>query len=159
MSTDLTKKEIHLIKLDIDGTSTNSDFSTLNQKLKKVLQEIKKQGHIICFTTGRNYLSALPFYKEVGLDTFLVTYNGGFINNPSKDGTKETVRNPISNQTVKEILAEPIIKENLHNVLIDKTDLSTISTSNDIYYEEIFFNGNPYTKGEDILSLLGDEDA
>jgi len=28
-------EEIHLIKLDIDGTSTNPDFSTLNQKLKK----------------------------------------------------------------------------------------------------------------------------
>src|SRR2546430_5765793 len=64
--------ERHLIKLDIDGTSTNPDFSTLNQKLKKVLQKLKEQGHKICFTTGRNYLSALPFYKEVGLDTFLV---------------------------------------------------------------------------------------
>jgi Cof subfamily protein (haloacid dehalogenase superfamily) len=159
MSTEATKKEIHLIKLDIDGTITNSDFSTLNQKLKKILQEIKKQGHKICFTTGRNYLSALPFYKEVGLDTFLVTYNGGFINNPSKNDAKETVHNPIANQTIRNILAEPIIKQNLHNVLIDKTDLATISTSNDIYYEEIFFNGNPYTKGDDILKLLGKEDA
>src|SRR3954471_4529876 len=152
-------KEIHLIKLDIDGTSTNSDFSTLNQKLKKVLQEIKKQGHKICFTTGRNYLSALPFYKEVGLDTFLVTYNGAFINNPSKNNAEELVLNPIANKTVKDILDEPIIKRNLCNVLIDKIDRTTISTSDDIYYEEIFFNGNPYTKGRDILKLLGGQDA
>jgi HAD superfamily hydrolase (TIGR01484 family) len=159
MSTEATKREIHLIKLDIDGTSTNSDFSTLNQNLKKVLQEIKKQGHKICFTTGRNYLSALPFYKEVGLDTFLVTYNGGYINNPSRIDSKETVHNPISNQTIRDILNEPIIKQNLHNVLVDKTNLKTISTSDDIYYEEIFFNGNPYTKDENILNLLGNEDA
>jgi len=159
MSTEITKKEIHLIKLDIDGTSTNPDFSTLNQKLKKVLQKLKEQGHKICFTTGRNYLSALPFYQEVGLDTFLVTYNGAYINNPSKNNAEELVLNPIANQTVKDILNEPIIKQNLHNALIDKIDRKTISTSDDIYYEEIFFNGNPYTKGENILQLLGEQDA
>ncbi|CAG8595650.1 4661_t:CDS:2 [Paraglomus brasilianum] len=159
MSTEITKKEIHLIKLDIDGTSTNPDFSTLNQKLKKVLQKLKERGHKICFTTGRNYLSALPFYQEVGLDTFLVTYNGAYINNPSKNNAEELVLNPIANQTVKDILNEPIIKQNLHNALIDKIDRKTISTSDDIYYEEIFFNGNPYTKGENILQLLGEQDA
>jgi len=159
MSTEIINKERHLIKLDIDGTSTNPDFSTLNQKLKKVLQKLKEQGHKICFTTGRNYLSALPFYQEVGLDTFLVTYNGAYINNPSKNNAEELVLNPIANQTVKDILNEPIIKQNLHNALIDKIDRKTISTSDDIYYEEIFFNGNPYTKGENILQLLGEQDA
>jgi hydroxymethylpyrimidine pyrophosphatase-like HAD family hydrolase len=48
-------KEIHLIKLDIDGTSTDASFSKLNKKLNKVLQKLKEQGHKICFTTGRNY--------------------------------------------------------------------------------------------------------
>src|SRR2546429_10028358 len=115
MSIKLTKnKEIHLIKLDIDGTSTNPDFSTMNEKLKVVLQKLKEQGHKICFTTGRNYLSALPFYKEVGLDTFLVTYNGAYINNPSDQSNKEAVvLNPIKNEIVKDILNEPIIKKNL----------------------------------------------
>src|SRR3954453_8966219 len=109
---------IHLIKLDIDGTSTNADFSTLNQNLKAVLQKLKEQGHKICFTTGRNYLSALPFYKEVGLDTFLVTYNGAYINNPSdKDNKEVVVLNVIKNEIVKKILNEPIIKENIKNVL------------------------------------------
>src|SRR6185503_13599307 len=149
MSTEITKREIHLIKLDIDGTSTNPDFSTLNQKLKTVLQKLKKQGHKICFTTGRNYLSALPFYQEVGLDTFLVTYNGAYINNPSgKKNAEECVLNPMANSVIKNILNEPIIKQNLCNVLIDKVDRTTISTSDDIYYQEIFFNGNPYTKGD-----------
>ena len=161
MNIELTKnKEIHLIKLDIDGTSTNADFSTLNENLNKVLQKLKEQGHKICFTTGRNYLSALPFYKEVGLDTYLVTYNGAYINNPSDQNNQEAaVLNPIKNKTVKDILNEPIIKKNLRNVLIDRVDLKTISTSDDIYYQEIFFNGNPYEKKEDILQLLGEKDA
>ncbi|CAG8555041.1 2669_t:CDS:2, partial [Ambispora gerdemannii] len=151
-------KEKHLIKLDIDGTSTNPDFSTLNQKLKVTLQKLVKQGHKICFTTGRNYLSALPFYQEVGLDTFLVTYNGAYINNPSEKAQEQIVVNPMANEVIKSILAEPIIKQNLCNVMIDKIDRTTISTSDDIYYQEIFFNGNPYTKG-DIWQLLGGKDA
>ncbi|CAI2186650.1 10103_t:CDS:2 [Funneliformis geosporum] len=170
MSIEITKKkEKHLIKLDIDGTSTNPDFSTLNQKLKMVLQKLKAQGHKICFTTGRNYLSALSFYREVGLDTFLVTYNGAFINNPSDQNNKEVVVfHPIKNEIVKDILNEPMIKRNLCNVLIDhvnglkknsEIDLKTISTSDDIYYREIFFNNNPFAKGENILQLLGEKDA
>src|SRR5215216_5150761 len=110
-------QEKHLIKLDIDGTSTNPDFTTLNQKLKKVLQKLIKQGHKICFTTGRNYLSALPFYQEVGLDTFLVTYNGAYINNPAdKKNAGECVLNPMANTVVKNILTESIIKQNLCHV-------------------------------------------
>src|SRR3954466_8522486 len=109
-------KETHLIKLDIDGTSTNPDFSTLNEDLNIVLQKLKEQGHKICFTTGRNYLSALPFYKKVELDTFLVTYNGAFINNPSDKNNKEIVAfHTIKNNIVRGILNEPVIKKNICN--------------------------------------------
>ena len=153
------KNTPHLILLDIDGTSTNPDFATLNPRLKKVLQElITKKNHLVCFLTGRNWLSALYFWKKAGLNTFLVAYNGAYIGHPVKKNEEVVVLNPISNQVVKGILNEPIIKKNLRNVLIDKIDRTTISTSDDIYYQEIFFNGNPYTKGN-ISKLLGDKDA
>lgn len=154
-------KEIHLIKLDIDGTSTDETFSKLNKNLNKVLQELKKQGHKICFTTGRNYWSALPFYDEVGLDTFLVTYNGGYINNPSEQDDRKVVMNQISNQVVRDILAEPLVKQNLLNILVDDTDKRIISTSDDIYYQEIFFNGNVCDKADisNFLEKLGKKDA
>src|SRR5205085_6247309 len=93
-----------------------------------------------------------------GLNTFLVAYNGAYIGHPAKKNEEVVVLNPISNQVVKSILNEPIIKKNLRNVLIDKIDHTTISTSDDIYYQEIFFNGNPYTKG-DIWQLFGEKDA
>src|SRR3954449_9917301 len=109
-------KETHLIKLDIDGTSTDATFSKLNKNLNKVLQKLKERGHKICFTTGRNYLSALPFYKEVGLDTFLVTYNGAFINNPSDQDNKEIVAfHTIKNNIIRDILNESAIKKNICN--------------------------------------------
>jgi Cof subfamily protein (haloacid dehalogenase superfamily) len=146
-------KKTYLIKLDIDGTSTDASFSKLNENLNKVLQKLKEQGHKICFTTGRNYWSALPFYDKVGLDTFLVTYNGAYINNPSEQDDKKVVMNRISNQVVRDILAEPLVKQNLLNILVDDDNKRIISTSDDIYYQEIFFNANPYTK-VDISNLL-----
>jgi hydroxymethylpyrimidine pyrophosphatase-like HAD family hydrolase len=139
----MSKYQQHLIVVDLDGTLLNKDFSTLNQENKKVLQELQKKGHKICIATGRNYLSALPFYKEIGLDTFLITYNGAYINNPLKTEIP-SITIPISNLTIRDILSEDVIKENLLNVMVDSTDKQSISSSNDIYYQEIFFNNNPY---------------
>ncbi|CAG8679374.1 34794_t:CDS:10, partial [Racocetra persica] len=142
--------------------NTNPDFATLNPKLKKILHKLQAQGHKIVFTTGRNYLSALPFYHQVKLDTFLVTYNGAFINNPTEncpEKEKVVIVNPIANQVVKDILNEPTIKRNCRNILIDKVTRETLCTSEDIYYQQVFFNANPYTHGENILQLLGEKDA
>ena len=150
--------EQHLIIVDLDGTILNNDFSTLNQRNKKVLQELQKQGHKICIATGRNYLSARPFYQEIGLNSFLITYNGAYINNPSEKNQEKIVVNPIANSIVRSILNEKIIKENLLSVLADRIDQTTISTSDDIYYQEVFFNKNTYLKG-DVLKHLGDKDC
>src|SRR2546421_1152918 len=130
MNTKITNKEKHLILLDIDGTSTNPDFATLNPRLKNLLQKlITEEGHLVCFLTGRNWLSAFYFWKEAGLNTFLVAYNGAFISNPTSKNEEIVVINPIANQVVKNILNEPLIKKNLRNVLIDKIDRTVISTS------------------------------
>ncbi|CAG8574040.1 2322_t:CDS:1 [Ambispora gerdemannii] len=158
MNREITEnKESHLIIVDLDGTLLNRDFSTLNQKNKKVLQELKKRGHKICIATGRNYFSALPFYQEIGLDTFLITYNGAYINHPLKKDSP-TVTIPIANSVVRDILAEKIVKDNLLNFMVDSIDRQSISTSDDVYYQEIFFNNNPYIKG-DVLQHLGEKDC
>src|SRR3954451_22093657 len=69
--------------------------------------------------------------------------------------------NRISNQVVRNILTEPIVKQNLFNVLVDDTNKKIISTSDDVYYQEIFFNGNSYTKADisSLLEHLGKKDA
>ena len=153
-------QEKHLIIVDLDGTLLNKDFATLNQENKEVLQKLKAQGHYICIATGRNYLSALPFYKEIGLDTFLITYNGSYISHPLKKDTPPLKAVRIANFIIREILAEKVIQNSLLNVMVDTIDRETISTSNDIYYQQIFFNGNPYVKVEkNILEDLQDKDC
>jgi Cof subfamily protein (haloacid dehalogenase superfamily) len=154
------KKELekkNLVIVDLDGTLLNKDFCTLNQRNKRILQKLREMGHKICIATGRNYESAYPFYKEIGLDTFLITYNGAYINNPSKKN-EETITISIANDIVNKIVNEEVIKSNLLNFMVDSVDRETITTSDDVYYREIFFNGNPYKKGN-VMEILGDKDC
>src|SRR3954466_1220307 len=119
MNLDLSKeKEKHLIIVDLDGTLLNRDYATLNPKNKQVLQELQEKGHKICIATGRNYLSALPFYKKetgIGLNTFLITYNGAYVSHPLHPDVPPFKFERIANNTVREILAEKAIQENLLN--------------------------------------------
>jgi Cof subfamily protein (haloacid dehalogenase superfamily) len=159
----IIKKIEHLIIVDLDGTLLNRDFSTLNLENKKALQKLQKRGHKICIATGRNYNSAISFYKEIGLKGQLATYNGAYINNPSLE-TEIPVVIPISRKVLGEILSEEIVKKNLINCMVDTVKRETKTTCDDIYYREIFFNGNPYKKvdinnieeiiGEDALQLV-----
>ena len=155
---------VHLIKLDIDGTITGfdgfDDFETLNPNVEKIIRLLSKDGHIICLSTGRNFLSALPIYKKAGLNTYISCYNGAYIVNPScSDST--TMITFISNQIVRSILNEEIIRDNLLNVLIDRDDLKILASSEDDHYEKIFFRGNSYLKGNlsQLLDLLGEKNA
>src|SRR5689334_3683198 len=110
MSISLGKeKENYLIVVDLDGTILNKDFATLNDENKKTLMRLKKEGHRVCIATGRNYLSAMPFYEEMKLDTFLVTYNGAYVNHPFKENSIFNII-PIANSIIKQIIAEKIIK-------------------------------------------------
>lgn len=152
------KKE-NLIIVDLDGTLLDKTFSKLNPENKEVLQKLKEK-HKVCIATGRNYLSALPFYQEIGLNTPLITYNGAFANYPLEEDIPPLKFVRISNLVIRSILSEEAIRENLLNVLVDTVDRKTISTSEDIYYQQIFFNGNPYVKVDrDILKHLENKDC
>ena len=157
MSIEIANNEKHLIVVDLDGTIL-PDFTNVDKKAAEVLLKLKEKGHKVCIATGRNYLSTLPIYKEIGLDTFLITYNGAYINHPLKKDSLPLAVITIANSVVKNILAEKIVRDNLLNVMVDSIDRETISTSDDIYYREIFFNGNTFIKG-DVLQHLGDKDC
>ncbi|HXN54434.1 MAG TPA: HAD-IIB family hydrolase, partial [Mycoplasmatales bacterium] len=149
----LSKKERFLIVFDLDGTALEADYETFNKLNKRVLKYLSNKGHIVCIATGKNYLSALPYYKELDLNTYLVTYNGALISNPFFGNEKVKNFAPISNDIAKTILSDPKIKNELRECLVDTVDNETISTSENVYWKEVFFNNNPYVAG-DILSHL-----
>jgi 5-amino-6-(5-phospho-D-ribitylamino)uracil phosphatase len=155
ISSNSSNQEKHLIIVDLDGTIL-PDFTNVDKLAAEVLQKLKKKGHKVCIASGRNLPSILPVYHEIGLDTFIIAYNGALIYHPFEKKTMATIT--ISNKVVKEILSEKIIKDNLLNYMVDSVDCEIISTSDDIYYKEVFFNGNSYTKG-DVLKNLKDKDC
>ena len=71
----------YLIALDLDGTLLKDD-KTISEKTKKVLQQVKAEGHIIMIATGRPYRSSEQYYKELGLTSPIVNFNGAFVHHP-----------------------------------------------------------------------------
>lgn len=128
----MEKKDKHLIIIDLDGTTLNKDYKTFNDLNKKIIKHLSEEGHIVCIATGKNYLSAIPFYKELGLNTYLATYNGAHISNPS-DSKKVKFFAPISNDVVRTIINDIKVSSNLKEYLIDTVDNETVSTSENVY--------------------------
>lgn len=71
----------YLIACDLDGTTLNRQ-GEITENTKKVLQLLKSEGHLVVLATGRPFSGAISKYEELGLDTPLVTDNGGSIENP-----------------------------------------------------------------------------
>ena len=93
--------KIKAIFMDMDGTLLKSDH-TMSDKLKEKLIELDKNGVKIFISTGRMYAAALPYLKQLGITTPVITYNGGKIVNPS---TSETLyENPVTAETVKRVI-------------------------------------------------------
>jgi len=93
--------KIKAIFMDMDGTLLRSDH-TMSDKLKEKLIELDKNGVKIFISTGRMYAAALPYLKQLGITTPVITYNGGKIVDPS---TSETLyENPVTAETVKRVI-------------------------------------------------------
>lgn len=72
----------YLIACDLDGTTLNH-HGELTPKTIDVLRTLRKMGHVVILATGRPYNGAIGKYEEIGLDTPMITDNGGAIDNPS----------------------------------------------------------------------------
>ncbi len=72
----------YLIACDLDGSLLNKQ-GQLTEKSIRVLNKLKQDGHIVVLATGRPFEGAIPKYQQIGLDTALITDNGGSISNPT----------------------------------------------------------------------------
>jgi HAD superfamily hydrolase (TIGR01484 family) len=67
-----------LLALDLDGTLLN-DRSEISELNAKWIQHAIDAGVTVCVSTGRGFVSALPFAEQLGLETPMITVNGGEI--------------------------------------------------------------------------------
>lgn len=71
-------KQYRLLALDLDGTLLN-DRSEISETNAEWIRRASEAGVTVCASTGRGFPSALPFVEQLGLDTPMITVNGGEI--------------------------------------------------------------------------------
>lgn len=113
-----------LIFIDLDDTLLTSK-KTITKTSVTYLSKLSKEGHIIILTSARPLRSIIPFYQLLGLDTPIISDNGGFITT-IENGLYKALNTPIS----KEIFLK-FFEDNL-----DKT----ISCSFDVFEETFIYN-------------------
>ena len=95
-----------LIAVDLDGTLLNSE-SKLSPYTIETIQKVSEQGHRIIITTGRPYRMADHIYKELGLESPMINFNGALTHIPNKKWSKE-----LSMTLDKKYLLDMVKREN-----------------------------------------------
>ncbi|WP_042149043.1 Cof-type HAD-IIB family hydrolase [Paucisalibacillus sp. EB02] len=145
----------HLIALDLDGTLL-SDAKEISAKNKQVLQKAMDEGHIVVIATGRPHRASIQFYKELGLQTPMVNFNGALIHHPV-DKKWDMLHNPMSKRTALNIVQAcydldvyNVLAEVKDNVYLDKYSQEII----DIFYQTT--DDTPFVIGS-LKSKLNDD--
>lgn len=144
--------EKYLIALDLDGTLL-TDKKEISPNTKKVIAKAREEGHIVMIATGRPYRSSEMYYRELGLDTPIVNFNGAFIHHP-KDNHFGFYHSPLDMDVAKDIV-ETCLSYSFHNIIAEIMD--------DVYFHyhdekliDIFNLGKPnVTTGDLRRSLTG----
>ena len=67
-----------LLALDLDETLLNQEHRISSRNIEAIRAVVNK-GIMVTIATGRMYLSALPYARELGIDLPLITYHGALI--------------------------------------------------------------------------------
>ncbi|WP_038088665.1 Cof-type HAD-IIB family hydrolase [Tumebacillus flagellatus] len=95
----MTKK---LIALDLDGTLLNRE-KQISPRTKRAVQRAVVEGHHVCIATGRPFRSSVQYYRELGLTTPMVNFNGALVHH-ADDTTWGTHHFPMERETAFRIL-------------------------------------------------------
>ena len=74
-------EDLHMIKMiatDIDGTILKWGLE-FTPAMKDCVEKLKQSGIKLVLVTGRMHCATLPVAKELGLDTPIISYQGGLI--------------------------------------------------------------------------------
>lgn len=140
----------HLIVLDLDGTLL-TDEKKISVKTKNTLEKAMAQGHQVMIATGRPYRSSEEYYKELGLTTPIVNFNGAFVHHPT-DNQWGRFHTPIDLETVYEVV-ESMHDYNFHNIVAEVLD-DVYVHHHDEKLMDIFRMGDPTITTGDLRNYL-----
>ncbi|GFH40149.1 HAD family hydrolase [Lactococcus insecticola] len=78
----MTEKK--LIAIDLDGTTLRSDGYTVSDFTKTIFKSVEDKGHQIVIATGRPYRMAVQIYRELGLSSPMINFNGALTTVPDQ---------------------------------------------------------------------------
>ena len=86
---------------DLDGTLLNSKHEVSNFTVETV-KKLKEKNIKFFIATGRSLTAMLPYYEKLGLDTEIISYNGGVVYNNNFEKIFEmTLDDAISRELIK----------------------------------------------------------
>ena len=85
----MNQDERYLIVIDLDGTLLHN-FADWDDLAIDYLKELTKLGHLVVIATGRPFRSSFFVYKEIGLNTPIINYNGALVRHPYDDKFPKT---------------------------------------------------------------------
>lgn len=152
----------YLIISDLDGTLLNSE-GKLSQNTIDEVKKITEKGHIFCLATGRPIRGSIHIYKELGLDSIMLNYNGAFISNPSNLDFN-SINITFSKEIIQKILSHPKIVSNIKNALIEGDNVAYMFKNDDegyinkdlMYYFHIDIRDGIKSLNGDIQNLTHD---
>ena len=72
--------KIKLVAVDLDDTLLSRDLQ-ITGRVREAVSAVRAAGVHFTISTGRMYLSAARFARELGLDVPLITYQGALVKN------------------------------------------------------------------------------
>ena len=140
----------HLIVLDLDGTLL-TDTQIISQLTKETLFKAKEAGHQVMIATGRPYRASQIYYKELGLTTPIVNFNGAFVHHPLNKSWGD-IHTPIDMRVVHDVV-ESVHKYEYENLIAEVIDDVYIHREDEAMMN-IFNTGNPRVLMGDLKTNL-----
>lgn len=129
----------HLIAIDLDGTLLR-DNKTISERTLNTIHHVRKLGHHVMIATGRPFRASHVYYKQMGLNTPIVNYNGAYVHHP-QDANWGTFHSPLELDVAQKII-DTCDKYNIRNIMAQVKDDVFLQTYDEAIMEFLTF-GNP----------------
>lgn len=86
----------------MDGTLLTDD-KIITPETANTLQKAAQEGHHVMIATGRPYRATEAYYKQLGLTTPVVNFNGALVHRPN-DSSWKVIHEPLSLSVVKDVI-------------------------------------------------------
>lgn len=93
-----------LISIDLDGTTLSSNGEAISDFTCQIIKKVESLGHTVVIATGRPYRLAIDFYKQLGLNSPMINFNGGLLSMPNDKKWKHSHKRFIPKKFVFDLL-------------------------------------------------------